>query len=198
MKTNDSQLWKKVLQGGFVLVLALTGCSKESLEGPALDTGDPAGTTKTAKYVVLRDDVGGGTYAVFKANGSCVEPYGSITNVTSYSHPSLVTANQVGLSHSNCTIDPSNCQLDRGATAGTWSNQWYIIYPQFGPSPGTRKYVRFRLKNITMTPSNGEIYNQLLKYNGTSNTWNVAAAVSSGLYEVQVLSGLLTLCGEKG
>lgn len=174
----------------------LIGCTKEDAATPR---AEEFATTEAPKAPVkfIEGDLSTGTYTVYKVRGSCLDVYGSINLNTVNAPFALVTATDIGLGVSSCTIDPNSCRFDRGATLGSWSNQWYVIYPNFGPSIGTRKFIKFRLKNATVAPNNFA-YNQNLFYNSVTNTWSVSGAVSSGNFEIQVLSGHLTLCEIRG
>ncbi|HOY29323.1 MAG TPA: hypothetical protein PLR96_10140 [Flavobacteriales bacterium] len=77
-------------------------------------------------------------------------------------------------------------------TPGSWG-PWYILTPNFGPPLSIRKRLLMRIKHVPLV--GGFTYNMGITYNGTTNTWNYAAAAASGKFEFQEITrSLLEAC----
>lgn len=180
-----------------VTVALLTGCIKDQVEpqiAAQVEEADP----KTEPFFLSYGQTAG-TYAVYRWYTNCVENWGTITpntrseadnNTVIGTSPSFIRATD-----GSCTIDANYCRFQRGSSVGSWG-PWYYIWPQWGPSITVRKGIKIRVKNLA-SPLPDDAYNKGISYDAPTNTWTVASAIASGHFDIQVVTGVQSICQSK-
>lgn len=179
------------------LMAALAGCRKEDARPVPAVAEAAAGHPKIPPFF-LGSTTNNGSYAVYEWTASCVTPYGTITpNPRSDAPNSLVVTGPPTYirvqNTASCTPDASYLRLLRGKTLNSFG-PWYLIRANFGPPVATRTAIKIRVKNISFTVP-GHDYDQGISYDDATNTWDVTSAISSGNYDIQVVTpGIMALC----